>query len=269
MGGSIGNYPNGQVPVELLIHVSGNTYLPPGTYLRWLWMRDRAIARYGITLRITSQYSTAWNAWNGYRPLAAQRMYRDAYGVMAAVPGTSSHGGTWGGREVFAIDVDNWMDLSWSQFSGLAHEAGFTTDFVTPSEKWHIGDFNNPWVTPSFAGGGAAIPEPEAENDEEDQMYSVIMNGNQYGLSKEFITHYGDSRQAKFGKEITGGNYLHNFGNGNAQSEAFLNFMALFDALGIPRGVIGSNGTILNPQSGKYEANGTWSRSREILAALA
>lgn len=268
MGGTIGNYPNGHVPVEYLIHVSGNTYLPPGTYMRWLWMREQAVARYGVTLRITSQYSTAWNAWNGYRPFAAQRMYRDAYGNMAAVPGTSSHGGTWNGREAFAIDVENWMDLSWSQFSGLAHEAGFTTNFVTPTEKWHIGDFNNPWAVPDFAGGGNVVPPPTPDNEDEDEMYSVKMNNIQYGLGKEFITYYGDSRQRKLGKEITGNNILHDFGNGDGASEPFQNFMALFDALGIPRTAINGQGLILNPENGNYEFNGTWSRSREILAAL-
>lgn len=159
-------YANGQVPVELLVHVSGVTYLPPGTYVRWLYLKALANHRFGVDLRITSQFSNAWNAWNGYRPLAAQRMYRDAYGIMAAYPGTSSHGGTYRGQEVFAIDVENWNELGWANFAGLAGEAGFTVNFVTPQELWHIGDFNDPWSVPSFAGenidGDDMTPEQDA-----------------------------------------------------------------------------------------------------------
>lgn len=173
MGGAIGNYPNGEVPVEYLVHVSGVTYLPPGTYTRWLWMRSQAIERYGVTLWITSQWSFDWNAWNGYRPLGVQKKYREAYGNMAAWPGTSSHGGTYGGQQAFAIDVGNWMDLGWERFSALANEAGFRTNFVTPTELWHIADFNDPWAVPAF-GGGSTVPKEWDEMATKDEIKAAV-----------------------------------------------------------------------------------------------
>lgn len=137
-------YLNGRVPLDKLVHLGGDHYLPPGTAARWKWLQQAAFDKCGVWLAITS-------GWNGYRPLEVQVAYRRDLGVMAAVPGTSSHGGTYQGRPVFAIDVNNWAVLGWDRFSALCRLAGFTVNFVSPQELWHIGDFNDPWVAPAGA----------------------------------------------------------------------------------------------------------------------
>lgn len=184
-------YPNGEVPLSALVHLGANFWLPPGTAARWLWLVAEGKRRFGVTFRITPDRD-GLGGWNAYRPLSAQILYRKHYGNMAAVPKFSSHGGYYQGREVFAIDVDNWSSVRWPNFQQLCAEAGFRTDFVIPTERWHIGDFNNPWVVPAFAGGGnSAPPTPkptpptdrsEMEMDDMDRLMLVDpqVDGNWY-----------------------------------------------------------------------------------------
>lgn len=97
-------------------------------------------------------------------------------------------------------------------------------------------------------------------------MESVRINNNIYGVAPEFITHYGDIRQATITRQVMSvTDELHELGNGN---EALANWSALLDGLGIPRDVLDGAGRVKNPQSGAFESNGTWSRHREILAKL-
>lgn len=138
------SHANGRIPLDQLVHLGGDHYLPPGTAARWKWLQQAAWEKYGIWLVITP-------GWNAYRPLNIQIVYKAKYGVMAAEAGKSSHGGTYGGQIVFAIDVQNWGALSWARFAALCRLAGFTVDFVKPKELWHIGDFNNGWAVPAGA----------------------------------------------------------------------------------------------------------------------
>lgn len=97
-------------------------------------------------------------------------------------------------------------------------------------------------------------------------MQSISINGNLYGVDTQFITHYGTVLQAKVTREVTSvADELHDLNKayGNRAGEAWAE---LLDGLGIPRQVINGKGEIKNPQSGKFEGNGTWSREREILA---
>ncbi|KAA0961197.1 hypothetical protein FQ142_10160 [Microbacterium sp. ANT_H45B] len=87
---------------------------------------------------------------------------------MAAVPGTSSHGGKYQGREVFALDVANWQalargnpSLAWSRFVALMTIVGLTIDFLKPREQWYVGDFNPAWTVPTF---GAVAINPGTTN---------------------------------------------------------------------------------------------------------
>lgn len=141
-------YPNGQVPFSVLIHLAANFWLPPGTAARWAWFVREGKRRFGVTFRITPDRD-GLGGWNAYRPLAAQILYRKKYGQGAAVAGKSSHGGWYNNQEAFAIDVENWADVKWEDFVALANEAGFRTNFVTPIERWHVGDFNDPWTVPA------------------------------------------------------------------------------------------------------------------------
>lgn len=134
-------YANGQIPLDVLVWLGGEHYLAPGTAVRWQWLVRAALEKYGVRLYISE-------GANGYRWYAKQVEARNALGIWAAVPGYSSHGGSYNGSECMAIDVANWAELGWARFVALCRLAGFTTNFVTPEELWHIGDFNDIWSIP-------------------------------------------------------------------------------------------------------------------------
>lgn len=139
----MGGYTNGNYPLRMMVHLGGDHYLPAGTAARWRWLQRAAWEKYGVWLIITA-------GWNGYRPYNIQVQYRKDLGIWAAVPGYSSHGLIYRGQQVAAIDVANWGELGWSRFKALCRLAGFTVDFVSPQELWHIGDFNDIWTVPPF-----------------------------------------------------------------------------------------------------------------------
>lgn len=163
-------YANGQAPLSAMIKIGDEQYLPAGTCARWRELQRLAWEKYGVWLVISP-------GWNAYRPLNIQIQYRAELGIWAAVPGYSSHGLTYGGRECAAIDVYNWASLApgneslaWARFVALCRLVGFTVDFVTPRELWHIGDFNDVWTAPAFAAvvinpATTALPEPPQEDD--------------------------------------------------------------------------------------------------------
>lgn len=103
-------------------------------------------------------------------------------------------------------------------------------------------------------------------------MQSIAINGKQYGLKDQFITHYGgagaESQADITRKVMSAADELHNL-NKAYPKDTVAKLGDLLDGLGIPRNVLDANGFVLNPQSGKYENNGTWSREREILAEQA
>ena len=142
-------YQNGQAPLSDLVYLGPEFYLPHGTAARWRELQRLAWEKYGVWLVVTP-------GWNGYRPLDVQFEYRKDLGIMAAVPGTSSHGLTFRGRDMAAIDVNNWRSLAaseslaWARFVALCKIVGFIVDFVTPREPWHIGD-EAPFDAPAFA----------------------------------------------------------------------------------------------------------------------
>lgn len=146
----MGGYSNGRYPLSMMVKLGPKHYLPAGTAARWQWMVRQALAKYAVLLVISP-------GWNGYRPYDEQVTLRAELGIWAALPGFSSHGLIYQGRQVAAIDVFNWRDLApgnealaWSRFKALCRLAGFTVDFVSPQELWHIGDFNDIWTIPAF-----------------------------------------------------------------------------------------------------------------------
>lgn len=145
-------YANGRVPLSLLVHLGGNLYMFPGMYQRWLNLVALVKQRHGVTLRIT-RGSQGWDDWNGYRPYEAQVIYRQKLGNMAAYPGYSSHGGSYGGRESGAIDVNNWAAIGRDAFFKACRDVGLTPG-TDSRENWHVVDYS-PWAGPSGGGGGS------------------------------------------------------------------------------------------------------------------
>lgn len=168
------SYRNGEIPESALVifkrgHNSrdGDFYwgLPPATYLKHLALVARALKRTGRTLSPS-------DGWSTYRPVAAQIAARKRYGTGAAVPGTSSHGGFWEGRDTAAIDYGNWAAV-YAKFRGRAREefyadcraVGLTPGMISkargyPDEPWHVIDLD-PW---------AAVPEGSISSTLEDDM---------------------------------------------------------------------------------------------------
>jgi hypothetical protein len=165
----MGGIPNGRLDESTMVNLGSGWdkygqwfhLAPPGTAARWQELVRLAHEKYGVRLRVTP-------GWNIYRPLRIQYLYRADLGIWAAVPGTSSHGGEYQGRECCAIDVQNWGDLGWARFVALCRIVGLTVNFVKPQELWHVGDFN-PWTVPQFAAINIKplpIIQPEPEEDE-------------------------------------------------------------------------------------------------------
>lgn len=194
-------------------------------------------------------YDTRW--WDG------QLWYRVSAAGTVAQPGTSNHEiqgnkaavdlrdtGSDGGLATAGSARSNWLRANAGNYDMVP--SGFSF-----GEAWHY-DISNIWNSP---------PAPE----EDENMQSVIINGNIYGVAPEFISHYGDVQQATITRQVMSAtDELHDLGSG---PENTARFFSLLDGLGIPRNVVNS-GTVLNPQSGKFEGNGVWSRRREILARL-
>lgn len=177
-------YANGRAPLSDLVKLADQHYLPVGTAARWREMQRLAWEKYGVWLVITP-------GWNGYRPLDVQIQYRKELGIWAAVPGYSSHGLTYQGRDCAAIDVNNWgalapgnESLAWARFVTLCRIVGFIVDFVSPRELWHIGDYD-PFTVPAFA---SIVINPGTTNrptlSEEDDMLALNIDAGPNGLVK-------------------------------------------------------------------------------------
>lgn len=172
----------------------------------------------------------------------------------------------------YAVDSDDWYNES---FAAIWRDHGWRQTARYPGNKakdepWHGEYFeeldnhrNDPVPT-----GGVVAPV----HKEESTMESVAINGKQYGLKEQFITHYGGATaesQAEITRQVTSAtDELHDL-NKVFGKQAGAKWADLLDGHGIPRDVLDANGFVKNPQSGKFENNGTWSREREILASQA
>ena len=126
---------------------------------------------------------------------------------------------------------------------------------------------NGRYVDPDIYLATASAAASPITPKEDDEMQSIVVNNNQYGITWQGITHYGDSRQAEKTRQVTSStDELHKLTVDGKPAETNKNFAALLDGHGIPRYVLDDQGRVLNPETGKHEANGTWSREREIIA---
>lgn len=179
-------YRNGYVPESKLVifkrgrnERDGDWFwgLSPSTYRKHLALVARAKKRTGRTLSPS-------DGWSTYRPYAAQEDARDRYGVGAAWPGTSSHGGYWEGRDTLAIDYGNWAWV-YAQFGSRARAefyadcraVGLAPGMISkargyPDEPWHVIDLD-PWApvpSGSVTPGDTTNKPAQPEEDEEDEM---------------------------------------------------------------------------------------------------
>ena len=161
-----GLYENGRIPLESLVIFNSGfdqsewepTFqgmwvhaLSPATYARHVELVKRVEARTGKTLQISS-------GWGAYRPFEIQVLAREKYGIGAAWPGTSSHGGYWEDQNTMAMDYSNWGEAyNWDfdAFTADCASVGLTAGLIMPNrgyptEQWHVVDLA-PWsAVPSF-----------------------------------------------------------------------------------------------------------------------
>lgn len=173
-------YKNGQVPESALVQVDGEPYhyTSPKGLAMWHALKRNVQAKHGVTLRITA-------GKNAYRDMAGQEHARTqscAAGNCnsAALPGWSSHGGTWIDAvftdgvwvDAMAFDVDNWADIGETAFFAEARAVGFLCDGITVAraghrEPWHI-IVLDPWgPIPASLNATTFEPAPREEEDEE------------------------------------------------------------------------------------------------------
>lgn len=204
-------YANGQYPLSDFIHRGGNLYFTPSLNARWDQMVRLGVEKYGVRLFVTGDID-GLGGWNVYRPLLAQRRYKAFYGIRAAAEGKSSHGGRYGGQEVFAVDVANVdalapgnQSLAYARLAALAKAVGLTVNFVTPTEWWHVGDFNPAWSAPVF--GAVAVnpnttnrPEPEDEEDDMKPLLMQIKHAN--GTEPWYVVDYAAGTAARMREGI-------------------------------------------------------------------
>ncbi|WP_137843869.1 hypothetical protein [Microbacterium sp. 2FI] len=168
-------YTNGYIPRDRLVLLASGTnehgywehLLSPASAARHRALVARAKARTGRTLAMGPGYSA-------YRPYDNQVLARKLYGLGAALPGTSSHGGRWEDRETLAMDYANWAWVyanhgGQAAFFEDARAVGLAPGMIMrsrgyPDEPWHVIDLN-PWSpVPATAGSTELLTEAPIEN---------------------------------------------------------------------------------------------------------
>lgn len=167
-------YSNGYIPRSELVLIEGNHLATRGTAARWEALKADVLKHEGIRLRITG-------GENAYRSFAGQQFARKnacAKGRCndAAVPGTSSHGGSLNGRDAGAIDVDNWAALGKEKFYAYCRRNGFEPGYFS-WEPWHIIDWA-PYTVPTGGGSqpsGGGSSKPAVPDTKGKKMKYILM----------------------------------------------------------------------------------------------
>lgn len=171
-------FKNGQIPASLLVEVGPYHWMPAATAKRWANLVADILKHEGVRMLITP-------GKNAYRDYAGQvfartNACRNGRCIDAAVPGTSSHGGEYRGRDSLAIDVANWGVLGKTKWYAYCRKHGFEPGFFD-WEPWHIIDWY-PWTMPAGpSGGGTSKPSkpskpatPEQEEDDDMTRNSAV-----------------------------------------------------------------------------------------------
>lgn len=175
---------NGYIPESDLVifkqgwnKTDGNWFwgLTPGTYARHL-------ALVALAYEKTGRILSPSDGWGTYRPYDAQVIAHRVFGNGAAVPGTSSHGGFWEGRETLAIDYSNWSFVyggNRAAFYADCWAVGLTPGMIEPrrgypDEPWHVIDMNPRSGAPAPAGTGTPLEEEDIMGQDAQNLQKSI-----------------------------------------------------------------------------------------------
>lgn len=162
---------NGYIPDSELTRFGDHGY--NATDKDWYWSLTpgtlaRVLALIALAYVHTGRRLSPGSGWTTYRPYWAQVIARNVWGIGAAWPGTSSHGGFWEGRETLAIDFSNWSYVyngDRAAFYADCWAVGLTPGMIEPrrgypDEPWHVIDMNPRASAPAPA---AVTPSEEDE----------------------------------------------------------------------------------------------------------
>ena len=162
-----------------------------------------------------------------------------------------------------ALDSDDWTNQRIVQI--LAEHGFIRNRLYVPNENHHFEylrdhdkHINDP--VPSLA---------TVQHEENDMAFPVNYKGHKFLIGLGQIKHFTAENLPDFVMRVaTTEDEWH-------QPKNAAEWVALLDGFGIPREVVGEDGAILNPQTGKHVRGGMWSWAREasvkadrILAAV-
>lgn len=178
-------YKNGYIPDSELVTIEGNHKATRGTAARWAALKADVLRNEGVTLKITG-------GENAYRSYAGQVFARNAACRAgrcndAAVPGTSSHGGSLNGRDSGAIDVSNWAVLGKDKFYAYCRRNGFEPGYFD-WEPWHIIDWA-PYTVPSSGGGGSGEEDMPLSDDDIQRIWTHMIGLPTQGRAADWLTN--------------------------------------------------------------------------------
>lgn len=186
-------YANGRVDESVLVEIGRGTdsnglwrwLATPATVARFRFAQQYALDHFGREIGIRDGY-------NMYRPLFSQEIARRGACAAgncngAAVPGSSSHGGSWyydgAYRDCLAIDIDP-NGLTWAQAQAACAAAGFAVGLITErisgipgGEPWHVIDFAAFGPAPTF-GEAITLPTPAVPTTGDPDMSVLIYSGD-------------------------------------------------------------------------------------------
>ena len=198
----MGGYTNGAWPESMFIVIDQGVdedgpwkhLVTAGTLHKINRLKELAFRRTKRRLEISP-------GWSCYRPVHAQRIYRQKYGLGASEVKKSSHGINWvdgdrGVRIVLATDFHNWgWVYGWDRDAWYddVRAAGLTPGLIHPSrgngypdEPWHVIDLE-PFKTP-----------PIVQEDDMKDMTLVRWNRTHvFGIAQETIIHIENPAQLK------------------------------------------------------------------------
>lgn len=215
---------------------------------------DIFLLRYVTAGKVNGRKVYDTRVWNG------ARYYRiSSYGTVA-VPSFSNHEiqGTQAAVDIQDTGNDAGIKSAGSVRGRWIRANAWRYDLIADGdnfgEGWHF-TILNIFKTPPTSGGA------KAPLKEDGMTATVRLNKTHlFTIGEEFISHNVTLAQADVTRAI----------NSAADEQHELNFTQFvdyLDGMGIPRNVVdGNKGEVFNPQSGKFERNGTWSRRREAVA---